>query len=433
MTGIPGNVLKRVVAGAAARGLVFVLGLMYFVPVCLPAGVPAQDTLNKGNYFSPERIEEELLNSLNRERTSRGLKALISHPLLLSASLAHCRKMADENTLSHDFPNYKTLSQRLGDLHIPFLACGENVAFSQSIIGDRIHQGFMNSEGHRRNILNPDFTHIGLRAVRTGDDFYVTQTFARLYEPISALEMEIFLEKELTRSFHRNDERSLVFYPKIRPFARMTARFKAEGKPLESLLNSLPSTWGKMDVVNIVTADKDILLADLEKSISAKQYQGAGLGAAFLRNDHHPGGAYSVSLFMALPMPVKSGTGEFRQQILAAINARRVKEGKPPLTLNTEASLAGSRISAFQVFGLEREPNNTEQEALKLAMAKLGFRKASFLSFKTADANDIPNNVLEQINARLNRPEETTQLAILVFHTAVIDSPEAYFLVVIVF
>jgi uncharacterized protein YkwD len=60
---------------------------------------------------------------------------------------------------------------------IDFKAAGENIAAGQKT-AEEVMDGWMNSEGHRANILNPDFTHIGIGYVQGGDyGTYWTQLF----------------------------------------------------------------------------------------------------------------------------------------------------------------------------------------------------------------------------------------------------------------
>ena len=61
---------------------------------------------------------------------------------------------------------------------MPFRLSGENIAFDQSVEG--AHQAFMDSPGHRRNVLDGDFTHVGIGIITDGrGSMYVTQHFMR--------------------------------------------------------------------------------------------------------------------------------------------------------------------------------------------------------------------------------------------------------------
>ena len=105
-------------------------------------GVAGGNGLRHMEYLA-ERIERELLELVNKERQDQGRHPLLSHPGLNDVALRHCLKMVKEKKLSHGFPNYKTLDQRLMDAGLLFLKAGENIAFSEAIVGKFIHEGFM--------------------------------------------------------------------------------------------------------------------------------------------------------------------------------------------------------------------------------------------------------------------------------------------------
>lgn len=161
--------------------LVSVLVLIFFLPPC---SLYAGGQTGGEDYFNMEKIERELFDLVNKERVELGRHPLLLHPALNHIAYRHSLKMAEEGKLSHRFPGYKTLPERMMDAGLYFLSTGENVAFSQVILGSHIHRGFMESAGHRENIMTPFFSHCGIRLARSGDDFYVTQVFAQLYEPL---------------------------------------------------------------------------------------------------------------------------------------------------------------------------------------------------------------------------------------------------------
>ncbi|MDD3297646.1 MAG: CAP domain-containing protein, partial [Firmicutes bacterium] len=68
--------------------------------------------------------------------------------------------MRTNNYFSHTSPTYGSPFQMMKDFGITYRSAAENIAKTSSV--DRAHTGFMNSEGHRKNILTPGFTHIGV-------------------------------------------------------------------------------------------------------------------------------------------------------------------------------------------------------------------------------------------------------------------------------
>jgi hypothetical protein len=94
--------------------------------------------------------------------------------------------MADAHQLSHEFGAEPRFDRRLALAGAAFDTSGENVAFNQT--ADGAHRGLMASPPHRKNILNPEFNAVGIGVVRTGNDIWVTQDFAREFEQQSPQE-----------------------------------------------------------------------------------------------------------------------------------------------------------------------------------------------------------------------------------------------------
>lgn len=113
--------------------------------------------------------EDSLLAKLNAERTSRGLSGLSSHWDLVDDAEAHSNRMMEADDLHHN-PN-------LGNVTTGWVSLGENVGVGPSV--NSLHSSFMNSSGHRSNILG-DFTHVGIGAVRESENkLWVTVVFMK--------------------------------------------------------------------------------------------------------------------------------------------------------------------------------------------------------------------------------------------------------------
>jgi uncharacterized protein YkwD len=134
--------------------------------------------------FAPPVIdpdtEQEIFRRVNLERSRAGLSSVRLDTGLQKAARQHSRIMADARQLSHEFGGEPPFYRRLALAGASFDLSGENVAFSQS--GERVHRSLMASPPHRANILNRDFTSIGIGVVRTGNDIWVTQDFTRAFE-----------------------------------------------------------------------------------------------------------------------------------------------------------------------------------------------------------------------------------------------------------
>jgi len=113
--------------------------------------------------------EADFVRRINHERTSRGKSALTVRSDLVSVARRHSARMAAKGEIWHN-PN---LGNEVGG---NWTILGENVGMGPSV--DSLHQAFMNSEGHRENILYPTFNEIGVGIVVDNDTIYVTEVFA---------------------------------------------------------------------------------------------------------------------------------------------------------------------------------------------------------------------------------------------------------------
>src|SRR5262249_6644237 len=103
------------------------------------------------------------------------------------AAQAHSRRLADHRALSHQFAGEPELTYRVGATGIRFSAVAENVAVADD--AGEAHVAFMNSPGHRANILNPQYNVVGIAAIRINNHLYVTEDFARVVPSYSEREL----------------------------------------------------------------------------------------------------------------------------------------------------------------------------------------------------------------------------------------------------
>lgn len=119
--------------------------------------------------------EREMVEYVNQERTKAGLAPLQVDPDLARVARIKSQDMVDNGYFDHNSPTYGSPFEMMRSFGISYRAAGENIAKNRSVIG--AHTALMNSEGHRANILNPNFTHIGIGIVESGGMVTVTQMF----------------------------------------------------------------------------------------------------------------------------------------------------------------------------------------------------------------------------------------------------------------
>jgi len=109
-----------------------------------------------------DAIETEMILLTNREREQHGLKPLQRNEVLMRSALLHTLDMAENRFISHTGSDGSTLATRA--LHAGttrWAILGENVACGQQSAVEVV-QGWMNSPGHRANILHEQYEEIGV-------------------------------------------------------------------------------------------------------------------------------------------------------------------------------------------------------------------------------------------------------------------------------
>ncbi len=118
-------------------------------------------------------VESSFISAINRERAAAGLPSVAVSGDLTAAARRHSGVMAEAADLHHN-PD-------LGGAVGGWRKIGENVGRGPSV--DAIHNAFMASPGHRDNILDPDWSQVGVGVVEAGDTVWVTEMFR---DPLAA-------------------------------------------------------------------------------------------------------------------------------------------------------------------------------------------------------------------------------------------------------
>jgi len=110
--------------------------------------------------------EQTMLNLVNKERSSRGLKEVIFDKELANIGRKHCQDMLERGYFSHYTPEGFSPFDRMKEAGIIYNFAGENLAMSPNT--DLAMQGLMNSPGHKANILSVDFGRLGVGVIDGG-------------------------------------------------------------------------------------------------------------------------------------------------------------------------------------------------------------------------------------------------------------------------
>ncbi|MRX72244.1 sporulation protein [Bacillus lacus] len=138
-------------------------------PAPAPAPKPAEQTQSSVSAF-----EKKVVELTNVERQKQGLKPLQLDEALSKVARVKSQDMKNKNYFSHTSPTYGSPFDMMKQFGISYKTAGENIAMGQRS-PEEVVKAWMNSEGHRKNIMNGQYTHIGVGHVADGN--YWTQMF----------------------------------------------------------------------------------------------------------------------------------------------------------------------------------------------------------------------------------------------------------------
>jgi uncharacterized YkwD family protein len=143
-------------------------------PVQEPAKSPSQVSAKAPASSAVSAYEQKVVELTNQERAKNGLKPLALDTELSKVAREKSRDMQSKGYFSHTSPTYGSPFDMMKKFGITYRSAGENIAMGQPT-PEEVVKAWMNSSGHRANILNSSYTHIGVGHVATGN--YWTQMF----------------------------------------------------------------------------------------------------------------------------------------------------------------------------------------------------------------------------------------------------------------
>jgi len=149
-------------------------------PIQAATSAPKSDSLNSvsaGSNFNA--FQKKVIDIVNKERATAGLGTLAENADSDKIATLKSEDMVKLNYFSHTSPTYGSPFEMLTHFNISYTAAGENIAYGQSTPDD-VMTAWMNSPGHRANILNSNYTQIGVGiALKANGQLVWTQTFTR--------------------------------------------------------------------------------------------------------------------------------------------------------------------------------------------------------------------------------------------------------------
>lgn len=129
------------------------------------------DNIEEGNSESADRKEstqaQEVLKLVNQERSKQGLSALTLDEKLNNVAQVKSQDMRDKNYFDHNSPTYGSPFEMMQKFGVNYSYAGENIAAGQKSATE-VMDAWMNSSGHRANILNKNYTKLGVGYVKGG-------------------------------------------------------------------------------------------------------------------------------------------------------------------------------------------------------------------------------------------------------------------------
>lgn len=130
---------------------------------------------NSDSEQSPElSLAEQVVALVNEERAAVGLNPLTINESAMDAALVRAKEI--RQSFSHTRPNGSSFSTALKEQGVSYRGSGENIAYGQRS-PEEVMKAWMNSSGHRANILNEKFTSIGVGCYEQNGVLYWTQLF----------------------------------------------------------------------------------------------------------------------------------------------------------------------------------------------------------------------------------------------------------------
>jgi len=124
-------------------------------------------------------LEDQVIELVNKERTSRGLQPLKKNWEVCRVARYKSQDMINKGYFSHTSPTYGSPFNMMENFGIRFSAAGENIAYGQKT-PQEVMNAWMNSPGHRANILSAAYTPIGVGAATASNGtLYWTQMFIK--------------------------------------------------------------------------------------------------------------------------------------------------------------------------------------------------------------------------------------------------------------
>lgn len=148
------------------------------LPLLLVSSCLGASSWSQTDEPKPSKEEQEVIDRTNAERKKAERKPLVASPQLMAAARGHAANMAKQGKLEHTLDD-KGFEDRAKEAGYQFAALGENIAWNDET-PKAVVETWMGSQLHKENILNEEFTEIGVAVAKNakGERYWV-QVFGK--------------------------------------------------------------------------------------------------------------------------------------------------------------------------------------------------------------------------------------------------------------
>lgn len=144
-----------------------------------PSQIYPGQKINIPSIDDVKALEQKVIDLVNQQRANNGLPALKANWEVSRVARYKSQDMIDKKYFAHQSPTYGSPFNMMETFGITFSAAGENIAYGQRTPQD-VMNSWMNSPGHRSNILNATYNQIGVGVAKAANGtFYWTQMFIK--------------------------------------------------------------------------------------------------------------------------------------------------------------------------------------------------------------------------------------------------------------
>ena len=128
------------------------------------------------------QVEQAIFNKVNEERAKAGVAPLTYNTTMEKYARIKSQDMGDNNYFSHEDLSGNLITTQMKNDGVTYRAWGENIAYIGGVsdanaLAEQFMTNWMNSQGHRENILSSKFSSIGVGVYKIGNKVYATQDF----------------------------------------------------------------------------------------------------------------------------------------------------------------------------------------------------------------------------------------------------------------